>query len=170
MRTKPEVKGREAKASRMSDALAWVAPFAIAVAVHFVSGQSDVAAPDLGFVAQDKLIHFCVFGALATAILRVPPLRSRPLAGAVVAIACTSLFGIADELHQGMTPGRMMDAWDWAADTAGAAVAALLYHGVGPYRRFMEWRVPGFRGKTRRAGRLAAPVGTGYVRPAEETP
>ncbi|MEG0375052.1 MAG: VanZ family protein [Raoultibacter sp.] len=44
----------------------------------------------------------------------------------VVAIVCSSLFGITDELHQYFVPGRMCDPLDWAVDTIAATVGAIV--------------------------------------------
>ena len=46
-------------------------------------------------------------------------------AAALSVIAAASLIGVADELTQPLWD-RTCDPWDWAADTAGAAVGAVL--------------------------------------------
>jgi VanZ family protein len=55
---------------------------------------------------------------------------------AITAIAIASAYGVTDELHQFLTPGRMPDPADWAADTAGAAIGvALVMLVTWEYRR-----------------------------------
>lgn len=50
-----------------------------------------------------------------------------PWAAVVLAIACASLYGITDELHQYFVPGRACDPADWLVDTCGAALGAVLF-------------------------------------------
>lgn len=45
---------------------------------------------------------------------------------AVFAVVLASLYGVTDELHQFLTPGRMPDPVDWATDTLGAIVGVAL--------------------------------------------
>ncbi|MDR1799750.1 MAG: VanZ family protein [Bifidobacteriaceae bacterium] len=73
--------------------------------------------------AAYALLGALVFGALH---------RPRPQAGAKVtvltllaAIGLASLYGVTDELHQILTPGRVADPWDWLTDTVGATLGGL---------------------------------------------
>jgi VanZ family protein len=109
----------------------WLYAVALAATIVWASGHGQVAGPDI--VNFDKLVHFSVFGLLATLVLR--PFRSRHL---VWAILLVSLFGATDELHQSLTPGRSMDYHDWIADTLGAALAVTLYTWWTWYRRLLE--------------------------------
>jgi VanZ family protein len=104
------------------------------------NGPIEVPMPEL-FSAQDKAIHFLVYGLLATTILRVPPLANRPRLAPWYALMVASLFGMSDEIHQGFVPGRSMDILDWLADTTGATLAAFLYRDFPWYRRFLELRL-----------------------------
>lgn len=109
----------------------WVYPIALAATVVAASGQGEVAAPAI--VNFDKLVHFSVFGLLATLVLRMLGRRSLP-----VAVVLVSVFGASDELRQSLTPGRTMDLSDWIADTAGAVVAVAAYSVWPWYRRLLE--------------------------------
>ncbi|HIY84267.1 VanZ family protein [Rubneribacter sp.] len=86
--------------------------------------QAQILGPDAD--AINSIAHFCeyaLFGALWTNALRC----HLPLSRAVlVAIACASLYGVTDELHQLFVPDRACDPVDWLVDTAGAALGALL--------------------------------------------
>jgi len=44
----------------------------------------------------------------------------------LVTIAFCSLYGITDEFHQSLVPGRSPDMLDWLADTLGATIAIFL--------------------------------------------
>ena len=59
---------------------------------------------------------------LANALRQHMPLKRACL----VAIACASLFGASDEIHQYFVPERMCDPLDWLVDTCGASLSALI--------------------------------------------
>lgn len=111
--------------------LRWLYPVALAAMVVVASGRSQVAGPPV--VNMDKLVHFSVFGLLATLVARSPGIRR-----AWVAALGVSLFGISDEIRQSFTPGRSMEFADWVADTTGAAFAVGLYGFWAWYRRLLE--------------------------------
>ena len=66
-----------------------------------------------GVDALSSIAHFCeytMFGALLANALRCHmPLRRACL----IAIACASLYGVSDEVHQLFVPERMCDPVDW---------------------------------------------------------
>ena len=78
-----------------------------------------------GFVEKfsDKFLHFVVFGVLAVLIWhsiinsRINYLHQKAAAAAII---FTSVYGIIDELHQILVPGRICSTMDWLADTLGA--------------------------------------------------
>ncbi|MBC8012213.1 MAG: VanZ family protein [Burkholderiales bacterium] len=111
--------------------LRWVYPLLLATMIVIASGRSHVAAPPI--VDIDKLVHFSVFGLLATLVARAPGMRH-----AWVAVLAVSLFGISDEFRQSLTPGRSVEFNDWLADTAGACLAVGLYSFWAWYRRLLE--------------------------------
>lgn len=99
--------------------------------VVIASGRSQVAAPPI--VNIDKIVHFSIFGLLATLVARSPGVhRFR------YAILAVSLFGITDEIRQSFTPGRSVEFADWIADTSGAALAVTLYAFWPWYRHLLE--------------------------------
>lgn len=111
--------------------LRWLYPILLAVVVVIASSRSHIAAPPI--INIDKLIHFSVFGLLATAVARCPGVhRFR------YAILIVSLFGISDEIRQSFTPGRSVEFADWVADTSGAVTAVVLYAFWPWYRRLLE--------------------------------
>lgn len=77
---------------------------------------------------SDKLVHAVEYGILALLCYRA----FRRSAGMTLAsyavlssIVAASLYGASDELHQLFVPFREASPWDWLADTAGAAMAAI---------------------------------------------
>jgi len=109
----------------------WAYPSALAGMIVVASGRSQVAGPPV--VNIDKLVHFMVFGLLATTVV-----RSLGIKRFRMAILTVSLFGVADEFRQSFTPGRFVEFADWVADTAGAFTAVSLYVYWPLYRRLLE--------------------------------
>ena len=103
------------------------APAALWAALIFtLSSISSLPAPPAGFT--DKHAHFGTYGVFAA--LLVWGLTNRSLARttwvtAALAVALAALYGASDEWHQSFVPGREVSALDLAADTAGAAMAAV---------------------------------------------
>lgn len=131
----------------------WLWVGALTATIAWASGHTRIAAPS-GIVGFDKFVHFCVFGLLATLVLRCDAVWRRERARVWIAIAVVSVFGLTDEWHQSFTPGRSVEWADWIADTSGATVGVFAYRGWAFYRRALEillWPV-------RRAGRSVADI------------
>ncbi len=111
-------------------AVVW--PLAIAGLIFLASSRERVAGIDISM--SDKVVHFCVYGLLATLVCRL----GRGWRGAAVALVAASLYGASDEWHQSMVPGRAAELADWVADTLGAATAVALYTGWAAYRNLLE--------------------------------
>lgn len=97
-----------------------------AILIFIVSSVPYLAAPPLGFTLSDKLAHFTeyfVLGALAT----MGFYRDRGKAPFLTALVLCSLFGLSDELHQHLVPGRTMDVYDLIADSIGSASGAAAF-------------------------------------------
>ena len=91
-------------------------------------GSTEISEMNV-FDANDKLLHFIAFFSGVLAV--VPALRLTwgwPWKKVcIVAVACLSLYGALDEVHQKFTPSRSaLDVWDWLADTLGASTGAPL--------------------------------------------
>ncbi len=108
----------------------WLWPALLAATIFYVSGDSQVAGPDIAGI--DKVAHFAVYGLLATLIARVPGVP------VLIAAALASAYGLTDELHQSFTPGRSVEWIDWCADTLGALTAVFIYSRWTAYRRWLE--------------------------------
>ncbi len=77
----------------------------------------------------DKALHFIAFfcGSLALAPAMRLTFRWPWRKTYLVCVACISLYGALDEVHQIWTPGRSaLDPQDWLADTLGAMAGSAL--------------------------------------------
>ena len=107
-------------------------PLLVAALIFNASGRSHLAGPEI--VNIDKVIHFAVFGLLATLVCRL----GRGWQAAAWSLLAVSAFGATDEWHQSFVPGRSSEVADWIADTAGAALAVILYTGWMRYRQWLD--------------------------------
>lgn len=74
---------------------------------------------------HDKLLHAGAYAALGGLLLAaLEGVRLRGALAVAAAVALASAWGASDEWHQSFVPGRDMDPFDWAADTAGGALGA----------------------------------------------
>ena len=111
--------------------LAWAPALLWAAGIFRLSAIPGDALPSLpGWWNADKLVHgiiFGVLGALGWRGVRATFGRGRSLTEQVIiAVACTTLFGISDELHQAFTPHRSPDVFDVIADAIGGSLGALV--------------------------------------------
>ena len=107
-----------------------------------------------GVDALSSIAHFCeytMFGALLANALRCHmPLRRACL----IAIACASLYGVSDEVHQLFVPERMCDPVDWMVDTAGSALGSGIAYAVLRKRDARSRVAPQRRGSLLSDGRF----------------
>jgi VanZ family protein len=105
----------------------WAPVLLWAALIFVLSSMSTLPAPPGGFT--DKHAHFITYGVLAALLVwaitdRTLSRTTWRVAAAVVALA--ALYGASDEWHQSFVPGRDVSALDLAADTVGAATAAVV--------------------------------------------
>ena len=134
-------------AAPSSSRIRYLWPFAIAALIFVASSRSHVAAPQVTLI-DDKIVHFAVYGLLATLVCRL----GGGWRAAGWSLLLVSAYGASDEWHQSYVPGRSMELMDWIADTTGAAVAIALYVGWARYRGWLEWPL----GRGTRAGEILA--------------
>ncbi|MEX0785333.1 MAG: VanZ family protein [Dehalococcoidia bacterium] len=124
----PRVTRRARRGARWLPALAWMAGIA------YLSHQTR----PLGAAGSDieaAVAHLTLYAILAFA-LYWPLAPDAPTPGwlpASFAFALAVLFGVTDELHHALVPGRVASTTDLALDGAGAllgVVAALVVSGV----------------------------------------
>jgi VanZ family protein len=104
----------------------WLPVGAYLVLIFGLSSIPHLAPP--GDIANsDKIAHFSEYAILGLLLFRALSAggRSRTRAG-WMAVLIGSVIAVLDELYQG-TVGRDRSAGDWAADTAGLAVAVLAW-------------------------------------------
>lgn len=85
--------------------------------------------PNMKILSFDKLAHIGVFfilGILVYRGLRRPSDSEKFSQGRmIVAFAIVLLYGILDEMHQGLVPGRSVDVLDAVADATGGLLAGV---------------------------------------------
>jgi len=105
-----------------------------AVLILIVSSIPDLKTPQLGFEYQDKLYHFIEYSIFSVllffALLNSQKdfLRKNVLQ---ISLLIGASFGILDELHQKLIPGRQADVLDFTADFVGVALIQIcfwIYH------------------------------------------
>ncbi len=106
--------------------LAWAAVFVYMAVIFWLSHQSIPLEISIPGVALDFAAHAAEFALLSLlvghACLITPSTLVRGHAFHV-AVITVALFGLSDELHQALIPGRACEFVDWAADVTGAVLA-----------------------------------------------
>ncbi len=108
-------------------ALDWLPVLLYLTVIFAVSAQANLKVP-FPFPNSDKVCHLLEYGGLGLLLARA--LRHGGPVGAATGGAALLLgmaTGAADELFQRSVPGRQSSPYDWAADTAGLALAILIY-------------------------------------------
>ena len=107
----------------------WTLPLAVAVAIGWLSAQSQYPGGIQLPPPLDKVAHLGVFGLLAW-VLDLALQGNRPdlplYRRHLLVFLAVSLYGATDEWHQFFVPGRSCEFGDWMADTLGGAVGLLL--------------------------------------------
>lgn len=93
----------------------WVPAVAVMAAIFALSSMRGPDLPAAPIIGTDKLIHAAVYAFLAALLYRA---TGRPLLAVALAIG----YGVTDELHQSMVPGRLADPFDALADAIGAVL------------------------------------------------
>jgi VanZ family protein len=91
--------------------------------IFFLSSQPAPSIP-LPFLGGDKLLHVIVYAILGFLFSRALFLdRVMTWKRALLVIGLVMVYGVTDEFHQSLVPGRQVSEWDVLADSLGAAIA-----------------------------------------------
>jgi VanZ family protein len=104
----------------------WLPPLLWAAFILILTSIPGSHIPVPPFRYFDKVVHLAIYGVLGWLTARAWTNGSRASAAALAAIIVVSCFGAFDEWHQQFIPQRSMELLDWAADTTGAALGAIL--------------------------------------------
>ncbi len=108
----------------------WVPVIAWMAVIFFLSAQSSLPTVpdsilDALFKKSAHALAYAILCPLAARAFHAGQLfRWRRLAAALL---ISALYGVSDELHQSLVPGRSPRVFDWLVDVAGAAAGAWLY-------------------------------------------
>ncbi len=98
--------------------------------IIFLSAQSNLQPPDIGFELSDKLMHFIeyfIFSMLwCGAVIRSGSGRV-PVRQTWRLFVGGALFAVSDEIHQLFVPGRQADILDLVADLCGISVGFFVF-------------------------------------------
>lgn len=103
-------------------AIAW------AIMIAIVSSIPNLSTPRIGLTMTDKVAHFIeyfILGLLTSRALRA--FVKKPMSNFWISSALAACYGILDELHQLIIPGRSTEATDMVADILGALLASAIY-------------------------------------------
>ena len=107
----------------------WLPAALWAATIFALSSIPGRALPELPVWNADKLVHAAVYGVLGALCWRGARASfasgTAPWRVVLIAVLLTSLYGIADEIHQMFIPNRAPDPNDVLADAAGGLLGAL---------------------------------------------
>lgn len=96
--------------------------------IFFLSSKTGDSFDVPSFPGIDKLAHFVIYGSLAATVIFAQgrqKAEQNPIRVMVVTVAVCLLYGISDELHQSMVPGRFPSGLDLVADLFGSIAVCL---------------------------------------------
>ena len=110
----------------------WGPALALVALIFVVSSMSEPPQAPEGM--SDVVVHGFAYSVLGVLMLRA--LAGAEWAGvtlgrAAMAFVITTAYGLSDELHQRLVPGRVADVRDLAADAIGALAGLLLVWACG---------------------------------------
>lgn len=99
-----------------------------AAIIFAVSSIPNLKTPSLDFKAVDKIAHFLEFFILGIFLAyALDRMNVRKGMAFLMSAILAGLYGILDEFHQFLVPGRLMDGWDMLADIMGAFAASGIF-------------------------------------------
>jgi VanZ family protein len=118
----------------------WVPPLTWAGAIFVLSSIHGSAYPRTNVPGADKIVHFILYAAMGVLcaralLLRGPAERRTRMLLVVAAAVLATLYGVSDELHQLLVPGRSADWRDALTDAVGALTGSIVAFLIWPRRR-----------------------------------
>jgi len=108
----------------------WGPALAVMVVIFLASSIPGNTLPDAGSwdLTLKKGGHVLGYAFLGATLLRGLSLASPPgPAQVALAVVLAAVYGVTDELHQVLTPGRRPSALDVLIDSAGACLGAIVH-------------------------------------------
>ena len=96
--------------------------------IFFLSSKTGDSFQVPSFPGIDKIAHASIYGVLAVTVIFAQSKKSRerkPLLVILITVIACLLYGISDEFHQSMVPGRFPSGLDIAADVCGAVAVCV---------------------------------------------
>jgi VanZ family protein len=105
----------------------WLLVAAWCLLIFVLSSVPGRNLPEMPAQNADKVVHGLVYGILGALFQRAVgrTWRVGGPATAAIAVVLATAYGVSDELHQLLTPGRSADVYDVFADAVGAALGVL---------------------------------------------
>lgn len=101
-----------------------------AILIFTLSHIPNYLLPPSAFNLQDKLLHTFVFFLFGISLLIAFSRLENRAKVIVLVLIFGSLYGLFDEVHQIIVPGRVCDITDWLADTIGVSLSLFLRNKV----------------------------------------
>jgi len=106
--------------------LYFLAPILMMGLIFFLSHQSGGTHDLPDWPGLDKVLHFLIFAALASAWILATH-KNKLNYRMQISAGASIVYGLLDECHQLFIPGRCFELLDWGADSAGVLVVILVY-------------------------------------------
>ncbi|MBI5326040.1 MAG: VanZ family protein [Ignavibacteriae bacterium] len=123
---------------KMKYKLIFIIPAVIWSALIFIfSNQSQPPFFDLGFQWNDKLLHMLAYFAYGLTLIffLFGSFENLKIKNAIIYLLIFgAIFGITDEIHQSLIPGRDAEVFDWIADCIGISLSLSL---LTPLNKFI---------------------------------
>ena len=107
----------------------WVPVIVVCTAI-FTSSSIEEPVVEVEVRYFDKFVHLATYAILGYFVLRALREYQFNLSGIsllIVAIALTTFYGIADEIHQSYVPGRITSVADVVFDFFGSLLGTFIY-------------------------------------------
>jgi VanZ family protein len=108
---------------------AWIPAVVYTMFIFGVSSIRGLTIPLITFKYIDKVAHMTEFAGLGlflSVAFRGSLAKRRRRHTMLLVVAIGLLIGVSDELYQSTVPGRIVDFFDWVADSLGIVVGSVV--------------------------------------------